>query len=276
VIPAPSPAFATDERAAARISLWHLAATVALQLALAAIFWRGLSAWLAAHVVQPMGGWIDVTLVFSGGLFLVLVAVFAGWLGLRFEDVGLTRRGLPAGLLALLGGWAAIQLLCATPMLVGSPVRIARPEHPFSALFADLAGQLLGNALLEEFFYRGILFGQLLIALRARLPRLALSGSVLLSQGAFAAVHLPSFRAQGGALRDAWWYFGLAFAIGCLFCLLYSRSRNLWICIALHSLANWQGHWIKSPIQPYWAAIAVIALAALLWPRSDALGRAAR
>jgi len=120
------------------------------------------------------------------------------------------------------------------------PSAICDPYGPSDAMPARLLGQLLGNALLEETFFRGYLFSRLsIMLLRRRSPALSLGLAATLSTTLFALAHLPRMLyegpvSQGDILGVTCW----AFAFGLLLTGVFITSGNVFLAVALHALWN--------------------------------------
>ncbi len=157
-------------------------------------------------------------------------------------DLGLARSGLPRAVLWGLGFWVTAQLIA---LLVRGGEAI-----PASALsgglettlpLGALLGQLLGNALCEELFFRGFVLVQVAALLQSRLdcsPTRALLLGVVVSSLLFALSHLPRdlkvdmSLARLLVLQGAWMSGGLVFAG------IYVLSGNLFLPVVFHALTN--------------------------------------
>lgn len=193
---------------------------------------------LAAVLTGP--SWRE-NLVLFGCLLVVAAGGVIGGVGrLRPGDVGLHRATLVRGVLTAVAVWVVIQLLAileglATGTLALSPawstVGVARTLRWTAVMF-------LATAFYEEITFRGFLFPQLYLKLRGS-PRRRFWGALLTSQILFAVAHVPAHVAlrhlSGAALWSQVVLQGIA---GVMLMLLYLRSRNLWLCIGFHGLAN--------------------------------------
>jgi len=152
----------------------------------------------------------------------------------------LARRLRPA-LGFLIAAWAAIQLLLVLILpLFGQRIGLGSQwtADGWRGAVGEWLGQLLGNCPYEQLFFRGFLLPQCgLLAMRwmpSARPRTLVAAAILSSQGLFALghvflnLHLP----QGQWLLLAQFVFGIVFA------LVYLRTGNLFLAMALHVLLN--------------------------------------
>lgn len=220
----PAPAFAW-------LAAWTLASTLWF---VSPVFPRqALASWQAAT-----GGWLSVTLLASGSIGLLQLAILR-WPGRQdWRDLGWRARDLLPALALTTLLWLLMQggtLLGA--QFADAPL-VAHGAWSKGAGFAlgPLLAQLLGTALMEETVFRGYLWPQL----SARLGggrRGALAGA-LLSQALFALVHLPILAWRGAAPSEmAMTLLGL-FLVGLVFVAVYAATRNLFVVVGMHALGN--------------------------------------
>lgn len=176
-----------------------------------------------------------------GSDLLALVAVAYLWArlrahGLSLAEIGLHTRELGRNVLYGVGGYVA-----AWPLVIGSGLlagwlgrrffpQVAPPFHPIEAMaaaapsgwvrFALLVIAAVGAPILEEIFFRGLLYG----ALRRRF---GIAAGVLLSAVVFSLLHpqLPL-----GFLP--------IFVLGAVFALLYEWRQSLIPGMVMHALNN--------------------------------------
>jgi uncharacterized protein len=194
------------------------------------------------RVVLP--GWLENLLPFGLLLLLAVGGVLVGVGRLRATDVGLGRRALAQGALTVGTVWLLLQAVAAVPELVsGGEVsldgRWRSPGVGPTLLWAFV--MFCTTALFEEVAFRGLLYPQLVLRLRAVAvaPRVAALTAGFVSQTLFAASHLPGhllIRQMSGA--PLWTELALQGVAGVLLLLIYLRTRNLWISVGLHGLAN--------------------------------------
>lgn len=192
-----------------------------------------------ARVILPE--WLTNTLVF-GTLFLVgVVGIVFGLGRLRPADVGLVRGKLAQGILVVICVWILIQVVAAGSALVaGRTVALHRSwttPGPGPTLLWTMV-MFLGAGLVEEVAMRGFLFPQFALKLPGS-QRARFWTAIVASQSVFALAHIPAHivirKLTGTALLSTVLLQGVA---GVLLLLLYLRTRNLWIAVGLHGLAN--------------------------------------
>lgn len=217
-------------------ALWLLAAWTIL-----ATLWF-VSPWFPmqplAALQRASGGWITVTLLASGLIGLVQLAIVAGPGGQRLRRLGWRASRIPAALLLGLLLWALMQAGTLVAQAgSGSPLQ----PHPawaagLGVALGPLLAQLMGTALMEETVFRGFLWPEL--ARRFGGGRRGAWLGALASQALFALMHLPIL-----------WYHGLdtaaqastlltLFGVGLVFVLVYATTRNLFVAVAVHALGN--------------------------------------
>ena len=135
-------------------------------------------------------------------------------------------------------------LWCILPLLV------ALVNFPFSSLIrgiaritrADLLGLFLFKCLLiglgEEVLFRGIVFDSLLQAFKKK--RDALFWSVLISSVIFALFHFINLL-DGADILSVLQQVGYSFLIGAMLAVVLLQTKNLWLCVALHTLFDTGG-----------------------------------
>lgn len=194
---------------------------------------------LLKSIEAVTSGWLTVTLLASmaiGGIGVGIVLT-AGRLELR--DLGLRKEALPLALFATAVLWTVMQLSTAlTSGTAGPEIAPTWSSGPGRAL-GPLLAQLLGTALMEEVIFRGYLWPRLTGYLKATwgLRRASVAG-LLLSQLAFALLHIPMlvYRGlEGAAMAGTLLMLAVA---GLYFALLYALTRNLFFAIGAHALAN--------------------------------------
>ena len=142
----------------------------------------------------------------------------------------------------------AIALVC-----VGIPVDPRPPDWSYRILLA-LTSPIV--ALREELFYRGIVQGFLERAIGA-FPAMLVAAVV------FVAFHF-------GAQPFTPWTVAWIFAVGLILGVLYQRTRNLWLAVALHAAIDFLSPLLPQLPVPHEAdmiAAAAAAVCALAWWR---------
>lgn len=178
---------------------------------------RGLSTW-AVRLTYDLSSLVLLAATLLA-LRLARLRAEALW---RWPGAGALLLGLGAGLVLKLGGDLAAVL--QAPLL--GPVRGNNPLVLHPTAFASpllIAGLVVAVVVVapvaEELFFRGLLYGWL----RARLP---VPAAVAIAAVLFSVAHF-----QLGLLLP------LA-VVGAGLCLLYERSRSLWVPAAAHAALN--------------------------------------
>ena len=223
----------------------------------------GLTANLVAFGSAPVrflaiitDNWLSPTLVVN---VLALGIVVGGWLMAVGREspssLGLRRSTLGRGVWCCAATWITIQAVAAIGQLgSGQPLSSAAA----SGALPVLLGQLAGNALYEETFYRGYLIRALTPEVGGRTWTAVLAAAAL-----FGVMHIPNYWVRGVPM-------GLlipATLVGVIFGFLYLRTGNLWLCIGLHSLLNAPAVLWISPIPGYVVPTAAVFLCLFLGPR---------
>lgn len=219
-------------------------------IGLVLVVYAALSIWINLYGfraglldVELFNGLINSTLVAN---FLLLVVVVIGLLfglgRLRPSDVGLYRRQIVPALLTGVVIWVIFQLVALIAAFFSGSVSINSlwRDEGGAAVAGRLIGQLLGNALVEEIVFRGFLFSQLLLRFD-RLPRrwISLTLTLVISQSVFALLHIPNrVWVDDMTFPDALLSTAPVFVIGVLLALMYWRTRNLLLIVAIHALIN--------------------------------------
>jgi membrane protease YdiL (CAAX protease family) len=198
----------------------------------------------------------------------------------RLSDLGLLpQQILPAALVSLLT-WVAIHVAMIGFNVVASlPIEI-RPEFKTipTAMpqLGVLISQLLGNALYEETFFRGVLLIQLVLWL---CPNSSISNTDgwsisisnatrgwfvvawIASQLVFSLQHIPNRLQYGAMTGSVLLDVAVLFVAGMLFASIFWRTQNLMIVVGLHSLSNSPTCLLAGPD---WLPHAVIILVIIL------------
>lgn len=218
-------------RASWAILLTFVAATTAILLTVPLVRRVGPGSFLAGPA------WWENLNLFAILLLVTIGGVVRGLGGLALPDLGFRRDKLLEGIVVTLAVWAAMQLW---PFVASGSAELARTwsDPGIGPTLRWAAVMFLFTALWEELAFRGFLLPQLYL----RLPGahwLRLWAALLLSQVIFASAHIPAHvilrHLSGGALLQMLVLQGFA---GLLLGLLYLRTRNLWIPVGIHGLAN--------------------------------------
>ena len=195
------------------------------------------------YVIIPATFLQDVALV-------VLAWILArAWVpGLRFADFGMVRTRLwrAVGWTALL--YVSFWIVAAVALLiVGQPedqelVADLKEEDSLVVLISFAVLVTIVAPLVEEFFFRGFLFG----VLQAKMNVFA---AAVISGVVFGFIHLPGSPIEGVAILCV---------LGVGLCLLYWRTGSLLPCFALHAVHNSISFGATKAL-PWWAFLGVIA-----------------
>ena len=185
-------------------------------------------------------GWIAPTLALAvvfGAVELWLLFVPGKQ---RPAILGWRADALPAALAATLVAWLAMQASVVLASRLGDTPLAWNPGWAEGGLLPGaLIAQLFGTALLEETVFRAWLWPQLALRMARRWPaHRAWAVALLLSQGAFALLHLPAQIAAGTALPALAGMVSGLFLTGIVLALLYAATRNLFFVVGVHALGN--------------------------------------
>ena len=200
---------------------------------------------------------------------LVGLVVF-GTIIFHFGKIGLAnigasgnkiRTGLKWGLII----WLATQLMVLTLTLAtGQPVEVVSTPLKYTGNFI---GQLMGNALLEELLYRGILLLQIYLLLRRNSAHgKSLVIALVISQLIFSLSHIPNrllLKPQVDLLPDL----ATLLLAGLVLALIYLRTTNFVFVVMVHTFINTPFTIINTnlPAAQIMATLALVVT--VIWPR---------
>lgn len=210
--------------------LWYSVVT-GLVLPMLTLLVGGLTAGLLTGALGAAGILdVDYMLEVNGIVLIIFSILLARWVKKAFDDgfyYGLGREGLGLG------------MLIALPVLIFSIHYIAqgilaevRPElNALDFLCPLITG--LQPGVLEELFFRGIVFGGLMHFRAGKKNRVmvAFLGSTL----TFTLIHVANML-NGQSFIGTVNQLTFALALGALFCAAYLRTHNIWPVIFYHSL----------------------------------------
>jgi membrane protease YdiL (CAAX protease family) len=216
-------------------------AQAAMSLLVNGVLFRGSVGHALLEVNRTTGGLVQATLVGSCfNLAVICLIIFAfGRLGAK--DVGWRARALGPGMVATMAFWTVMQGILATVQMLrlGGFAFANEWSNPGMVIGALLA-QLLGNALTEETVFRGFFLPQLHRKASRHFGK-GLSAAIALigSQALFALHHIPNriFREQF-AWSELFADQLMLLVAGLVFAAVYLSTRNLFVSVGLHSLAN--------------------------------------
>ena len=226
-----------------------------------------------APVYQATSGLLNATLLACLIYLAVLVGLVMMVVGrMRPAEFGVVAGQIGAGVFVLVVVWVALNLVTgAAALLAGQGLawEARWTEYGVLAMLGSLIGQIFGNALLEEIEYRGFLlpqFGHKLRALADR-PRLRVVLAVLIMAVIFSVSHIPN-RIFHNQPFDDW---ALLIGFGVWFAVIYLRTGNLFVAVALHALHNAPTLLFASPLDYAIPIMILDGLVIAFWPQIDGL-----
>ncbi len=176
----------------------------------------------------------------AGVLFLLGVGTLFWRVGkLRWYDLALMRPKVLEGIGWTLAVWVIAQLV----QLLQSGSDAAWASAWSTHQVGEFLGQIFGNALQEEIFFRAFLISQLFLLLQAggirrRVP--ALIAALIISQMIFAASHVPNrlYNGRYDSFEAVWQDQAALFIAGLFFSGYFLLTNNLFLAVGLHALAN--------------------------------------
>ena len=169
------------------------------------------------------------------GLLLVLVG------RLRCNDFGLIRQRFLPAVVWVLCTWLAAQLFFVLTHLDDISLDPAWHGRIVKTISNTVMGQMLGNALLEEMFWRAFMISQVVLLLVHRMKWTfgkALTWAIILSSILFAVSHLPHDFAHDLSVQKIFGLQVARLAGGLAFAGIFLLSNNIFIAIGLHGLSN--------------------------------------
>ena len=169
------------------------------------------------------------------GLLLVLVG------RLRCNDLGLIRQRFLPALAWVLCTWILAQLFCQLIHLGDVSLDRAWHRGVVKQISNTVTGQLLGNALYEDVFWRAFVISQLVLVFSHRMKWTfgkALTWAIILSTILFAVSHLPHDFAHDLSVPQILGMQVVRLAGGLALAGIFVLSNNIFIAIGLHSLMN--------------------------------------
>lgn len=226
---------------------------------------------IAIRRAGPLGdilagsGWRENLFLFAVLLLVAVGGVIFGIGGLRPADVGLRRDKLIQALIVTVTVWSIMQLFAAVEDVATTGTIVIDSSWTRSGVGRTLAwtaAMFLGAALFEEISYRGFLFPQLYLKLRGT-HRIRFWTALVVTQTLFAVGHIPAHISLRNLSGSALWTTVVVQGVaGVLLLLLYLRTRNLWISVGIHGLAN-----APTPlVAGAWGWETLMILLIVLWP----------
>lgn len=217
-------------------------------------------------------GIIQTTFLFSIARFALVaggVAMLLG--GLRFRDIGLQWRKLPAGALVVFGLWIVMQVIGAILSLIASGTIAISPiwtPDNLAPIAGEIIAQFLGNAFAEEVIFRGFLLAQIYVLLKPIIVghRRLMAASLLISQLIFSLSHIPQRLVHNYSAPELLFSLLILWVFGIILAALYVRTGNLFLVIGVHALVNapvtvvaWPSQGLAS-LMPFLLTLVLLAL----------------
>ena len=133
------------------------------------------------------------------------------------------------------------------------------------------AAECLAIGLFEELAFRGVIF--LLFAEKRHTTRGGLFWSLALSSVVFGGVHLVNLMV-GAGIGDVMLQIGYSCLIGAMCSVVLLKTRNIWLCVALHAIYDFcgtlmptlgDGTWWDTPTVIFTTVLAVATAVYLIW-----------
>ena len=143
--------------------------------------------------------------------------------------------------------------------------------HKAPAYLIWFAAECLAIGLFEELAFRGVIF--LMFAEKRHTTRKGLFWSLILTSAVFGGVHLVNVF-MGAGIGAVIMQIGYSFLIGAMCSVVLLKTRNIWICVALHAIYDFcgtlmptlgAGTWWDAPTVVFTAVLAVATAAYLVW-----------
>ena len=143
--------------------------------------------------------------------------------------------------------------------------------HKAPAYLIWFAAECLAIGLFEELAFRGVIF--LMFAEKRHTTRKGLFWSLILTSAVFGGVHLVNVL-MGAGIGATILQIGYSFLIGAMCSVVLLKTRNIWICVALHAIYDFcgtlmptlgAGTWWDTPTVVFTAVLAVATAVYLVW-----------
>ncbi len=155
---------------------------------------------------------------------------------MNLDSFFLDKKSILQGIKAVIILWCLIQIiLVAASFFTNHSIEL---QHIKNNQIGSSISQLFGNALFEEFVYRGFFVVQLFLIFKTKLTnKKALLVSIILSQLIFALVHIPN-RILVNMTDNLLANTIQVFIGGIVGALIFVRTKNLIFLIGFHAFAN--------------------------------------
>ena len=173
-------------------------------------------------------------------IIMALLLVLVG--RLRCNDFGLIRQRFLPAVVWVLCTWLAAQLFFVLTHLDDISLDPAWHGRIVRTISTTVTGQMLGNALYEEVFWRAFVISQVVLLLVHRMKWTfgkSLAWAIILSSILFAVSHLPYDFAHDLSVQKIFGLQVARLAGGLAFAGIFLLSNNIFIVIGIHSLSNY-------------------------------------
>lgn len=216
--------------------------------------------WLISNNTNQI---IQGTLIVNLIGIVLFSLVFAKVIKLKLTSFFLDKKSVFQGIKAVIILWCLIQIiLIATSFFMNHNIEL---ENINNNQIGSFISQLFGNALFEEFVYRGFFLIQLFLIFKVKLTnKKALLVSIILSQLIFALIHIPNriiVDLTDNLLIDT----VQVFIGGIIGALIFIRTKNLIFLIGFHALANVPINLIKPTISIELLTLIIGISIAIFW-----------
>jgi len=217
-------------------------------------------------------GFVSVDLIASLIALALTAFLLLGVGKFRLSHIGIRPRAIVAGIGVGLALWGLTQVLLAIVSLgrTGMVTVYRGWEGDPLATFLGLPRFAFGEALFEELFFRGYLLVWMVLECQRRMKDKFVGSltAVMLSQVLFALVAIPGRVAAG----IPWTQFPIELLLltltGIYYSILYIRTDNIFIPVALHALTLWPAPLFDPHLDPAKLSILVSAIFLVIPPRT--------
>ncbi len=202
--------------------------------------------WLSP-IDYATNGIINTTLIASFTLFLIIVVLLICLIGKgNLGNLGLSPGKLAVGIIVFFGMYIFLNFILLIINVAAQNPLIWYPYWLYSGTpsltwdVGTLLGQIFGNVLLEEVFFRGFLWIQFSRKF-AKLMNNSTWGLILgalISNFLFSLLHVPSLISQGFYGSTIAMALLLLFGVGMLMTAIYLITENIFIAMAVHVFYN--------------------------------------
>lgn len=196
-------------------------------------------------------------------LFVIILILIQG--KLSFSDIGIKKNRLLSAFLAVITIWVILQLLniIVAVVLDGKPIIYSGwDKYGATYVIGSFIAQIFGNALFEEIFFRGFLLVQISKKCRNKKSNIILG--LVISQLAFALIHIPNRILNGMSLLEILPSLLIVFLLGIFFSIIYLFTDNLFLAVGIHSLWN-MPLLIFDGLQSIWVVMAISIVLVIRW-----------